>query len=211
MRHDISATLVHGVYEGHPGLYIYQLTSALANDGLFVNIVIDLSPQSFVVLELAWASSVISSITYSLASAPREQHHQTHRRRNLRARNGVALLSRIGLGISRLAPVNLLICSFPIHPKVDGCKYHPKFTKKGSISPPTAAYTFLHPFPQHHALSHAVSCGQESTLPRKTFSKYSPFSLLPLDFFFRPTTWFWQPRHKQSPLSPSYLPGRIDT
>jgi len=80
LQHDISATLVHGVYEGHPVLYIYQLTSALANDGLFVIIVvIDLSSQSFVVLELA--AGIVSNILDHLLTcictsraAPQYQH-----------------------------------------------------------------------------------------------------------------------------------------
>jgi len=55
---------VHGVYEGHLVLCIYQLTSALANDGLFV---IDLLSQSFVVLDNTTSPGhrqSVSSLTY---------------------------------------------------------------------------------------------------------------------------------------------------
>ncbi|PMD14953.1 hypothetical protein NA56DRAFT_710405 [Hyaloscypha hepaticicola] len=61
-QHDISATLVHGVYDGLAVVYIYQLTSAPSNLGRFVIIDLSLSPSLFL-RYLQLRQSVTSSLT----------------------------------------------------------------------------------------------------------------------------------------------------
>jgi hypothetical protein len=63
LQHDIPATLMHGIFEGHPVLYIYELTSALGKNGLFVIFYL-ISPSLY--LKITRGASSVSIITYFL-------------------------------------------------------------------------------------------------------------------------------------------------
>jgi hypothetical protein len=155
-------------------------------------VIIDLSSQSFVVLGIqnlrASSVSVLISLTHlhvglHLESIPPSTS-------TFGPNTAFALHSSIGLGFSRLAPVNNLL--FPNPTKTRLVQQIYKKSTKRSNAPRTVADGHLpHPTTQLPRVVSPLVFRRGNYASRQTLSKSSPFSLLRLGLSFRPTTCFW--------------------